>query len=111
MLFVGMETWTFSSLTRRYTSGIKALFLTLRSNGSRQISLSISLHCLRVNTAGHALTRGHKQAARHASETHNSSERLPLTHFPTDSLCVPITHTHMGESHSPRHVSVPIHGN
>jgi hypothetical protein len=51
MLFVGMETWTFSSLTRRYTSGIKALFLTLRSNGSRQISLSISLHCLRVNTA------------------------------------------------------------
>jgi hypothetical protein len=51
---------------------------------SRQISLSIqsiSFHCLRLNTAGHALTGGHKQAARHASETHNSSERLPPT-FP-----------------------------
>ena len=37
---------------------------------SRQISLSVSSHCLRIKyTAGHALTSGHKQALRHASES------------------------------------------
>ena len=44
---------------------------------SRQISLSVSSHCLRIKyTAGHALTSGHKQALRHASESPLSSERV-----------------------------------
>ena len=57
------------------------------------------LTLLAGNTAGHALTGGHKQALRHASETPLSSERVQYRAAQT--LCAGAlrahtqTHTHM----------------
>ena len=48
------------------------------------------LTLLAGNTAGHALTGGHKQALRHASETPLSSERVQYRAL---SQCAPRTYT------------------
>ena len=67
----------------------------------RQISLSISSHCLRTNTAGHALTSGHKQALRHASESPLSTSQANVYTTVLGQGCpsalrahTPATHTH-----------------
>ena len=62
------------------------------------------LTLLAGNTAGHALTGGHKQALRHASETPVSSERVQFYRAPC--RCAPrsyadthkYTHTHTRET-------------
>jgi hypothetical protein len=70
------------------------------------------LTLLAGNTAGHALTGGHKQALRHAPETPLSSERVQ---YRAPCRCAPrsyadthtSTHTHTRERQGrpPRHIS------
>ena len=45
---------------------------------ARKIILAISSHCLRTNTAGHALNSGHKQALRHAYSTGRHRPSVPV---------------------------------
>ena len=66
------------------------------------------LTLLAGNTAGHALTGGHKQALRHASETPLSGERVQyraLSRCAAHTHMYTHTHTHETRGKAIRHVS------
>jgi hypothetical protein len=71
----------------------------------RQISLSISLHCLRVTPQATLTPAGTSKPRDTQSETHNSSERLPLT-FPHRYA----SRTYMAHTHTVWHTHIETRG-